>query len=86
MPRGEEERADLERVEALRSTESTDDDLVEQWTRPQKESAVDRAAGHLVEGSTIGRESDLPGHFGSRAFQTARHVGCGELNYRNRAA
>ena len=49
--RGKEERADLDRVEALRSTEGPDDDLVEQRTGPQEESAVDRAAGDLVEGT-----------------------------------
>ena len=51
MVRGKEERADLDRVEALRSTEGPDDDLVEQRTGPQEESAVDRAAGDLVEGT-----------------------------------
>ncbi len=86
MPRREEERADFEREEALRPAESADDDLVEQWPRPQEESAVNRAAGDLVEGSPLGRESDLPGHFGSRASQEAcqaRRVG---LTHRTRAA
>jgi hypothetical protein len=54
MPRGEEERADLERVEALRPAERAHDDFVEQGPRPQEESAVDRAAGHLLEGSPSG--------------------------------
>ena len=85
MVRGKDERADFEWIEALRATERADDDLVEQRPRPQEKSAVDRAAGHLVQGSPIGRESDLPGHFGSRVSQEpcqARHV---ESNYRNRA-
>ena len=69
MVRGKDERADFEWIEALRATERADDDLVEQRPRPQEKSAVDRAAGHLVQGSPIGRESDLPGHFGCRAYQ-----------------
>ena len=52
--RGEDERADFERVEALCSAERADDHLVEQRSQPQEESAVDRAAGDLVEGSPIG--------------------------------
>ena len=38
---------------------------------------MDRTAGHLVEGSPIGCESNLPGHFGCLASQKpcqARHV------------
>ena len=78
MPRGEEERADLERVEALRSSESANDDLVEQGPRlPRQISPTGRRKINPPRKSVIPRQGPAiprqgPTIFGEKRWSRGR--------------
>jgi hypothetical protein len=55
-------KAQIRTVELLGSGEHADDDLVERQAGPEEEPALDGAAGHLDEGSSLRNEADRSPH------------------------
>jgi hypothetical protein len=69
MVRQHDEGYQLGPVASLGPGQGSHDDLVEQGTGPEEESAVDGAAGDLEEGTAFRGVSDLSGHRGAGAVK-----------------